>query len=547
MRLLASLYILLLMLTYTVQGQQLFYSEYSPLWINQELQVDSIHRQSLFNQLQILTDTGYFDTKIDSITQQGIFLSTGERYRLDNLVYEFDSEESICFLVDAAFESQTVQRFSDHVLNDLKSDGYPFASITLLETELDALNKVVSMRFRVEAGVRVNIVSLRFEGNKGLSDSYLSREVGFIAGSVFNPDLSERVVTKLQRSPFISAVQYEGILEVDNEWMMVFTVEETRRNAIDVIIGYNPSADQSSAIIGRGNLRLDNLIMEGSSARFRFERMPLDRSRLELGYSQFWLGGLPINLSVDGRFLQQDSTYFQSQFSAETHYNLSQSLSFGIMFSGANLTTTQPQGLSAIQSGRIRMAGITLQYNTLDRRLSPTSGFKTHITTRRGYRTLPADANPIYDRRYDVNELISDIQYYHTISPRWILVPRVHAHFVLTDVYFEDQLVPLGGALSLRGFREEQFRVNSVIWSDLEARYLLDRFSYLFFFGATGYINTPEAPGIPGSLTDSTQLNSAGIGLSYRIPLGMLQFSYAVSAQSPLVNGMVHFGIINSF
>jgi hemolysin activation/secretion protein len=156
-------------------------------------------------------------------------------------------------------------------------------------------------------------------------------------------------------------------------------------------------------------------------------------------------------------------------------------------------------------------------------------------------------ADAVYDKRYAVNEIHFESQYYQPITSRWILVPRINAQAVQSDVYFDDQLIRFGGALSMRGFREEQFRANRLVWTDIEGRFLLDRFSYVFLFGATGYFSAPDQQGIPFSTIQSTVLNSAGFGLSYRIPLGMLQFSYAVSTQSSLSNGMVHFGIINSF
>jgi len=111
-------------------------------------------------------------------------------------------------------------------------------------------------------------------------------------------------------------------------------------------------------------------------------------------------------------------------------------------------------------------------------------------------------------------------------------------HFLITDLF------RFGGAESLRGFREDQFRGSQVVWADLEARYLIDRNSYLFLFGAYGFYERPQLINEEtDQFTISDTLTSLGFGLAFQSPLGIIKFSYAISPDEDLGNGKVHVGI----
>lgn len=550
MRLLASLFIKLLILTSIVQGQQLFAFQDAFVWVDgvqkDRLSTNSLD-QTVKNTLTRLTDTGYFDASIDSLTERGVFIHSGPRYTLKSFVLFIHESDTIQFAAYVPFTSDYVDIWIGEQLSEYRYIGFPFAAITLKETILDTDAHQVSVVMDLNPGEHVIVDALRFQGNRQLSQSFLSRQAGFASEKDFSPDDVQIYENRLQLSPFLNSVNYIGITRAQEGWELVYEIEEIRSSSIDLIAGYNPTPGASTAFVGRGDLRLENLIREGSSAHFYFERLPSDRSRLELGYTQHWIVGLPLQLHVETQFYQQDSTYMSRGIATETTYQLANRYEVGLHYSGNVIRNNQLPGVSRYQQGRRQSFGLHLGYTSLDRRHNPTSGIQVRMKTHTGRRTLPADAPSVYNRTYPLNGIEITARSYHSLTPRWVLTPRVNASLIESDVYFDDSLIRFGGALSLRGYREEQFQANRVVWGDVETRYLLDRFSYLFLFAGSGYLTTPDAPGVPGSpLVDQT-LRSAGFGLSYRIPLGMLQFSYALSGNNSFSNGMVHFGIVNSF
>lgn len=125
-----------------------------------------------------------------------------------------------------------------------------------------------------------------------------------------------------------------------------------------------------------------------------------------------------------------------------------------------------------------------------------------------------------------------------------MLAPMVQAMFLESPDFLITDLFRFGGAESLRGFREDQFRGSSVIWGELEGRYMLEKNSYLFLFGAYGLYERPRLINEESdALAVKESLTSLGFGLAFQSPLGIIKFSYAVSPNENLSNGNVHVGI----
>jgi outer membrane protein assembly factor BamA len=110
-------------------------------------------------------------------------------------------------------------------------------------------------------------------------------------------------------------------------------------------------------------------------------------------------------------------------------------------------------------------------------------------------------------------------------------------------VTFND-LIRFGGANSFRGYAEEQFQAGRLLWGDIEYRFLLDRNSYLFVFGAAGRFHRPKLLTETSNQFQTTDnLYSTGFGMSYQTRIGRLKFTYAISPEESIGNGKVHFGI----
>ena len=101
-----------------------------------------------------------------------------------------------------------------------------------------------------------------------------------------------------------------------------------------------------------------------------------------------------------------------------------------------------------------------------------------------------------------------------------------------------NQLFMLGGAHSLRGYKERQFRGSAVALANLEYRFLLGEKSRIFFFYDGGYIDKNES-----------KLFKSGYGWGLRISskVGIVGFDYGIGEGDSIANGKIHFGVQSNF
>jgi outer membrane protein insertion porin family len=104
----------------------------------------------------------------------------------------------------------------------------------------------------------------------------------------------------------------------------------------------------------------------------------------------------------------------------------------------------------------------------------------------------------------------------------------------------------LGGATTLRGYREEQFRGTRVAWSNLEYRYVFSRRSRAFLFFDAGYFYRLEGPLPNLQKIEDTKLGW-GLGARVDTPLGIVGVDYGLGEGDALTNGKVHVSLVNSF
>ena len=109
-----------------------------------------------------------------------------------------------------------------------------------------------------------------------------------------------------------------------------------------------------------------------------------------------------------------------------------------------------------------------------------------------------------------------------------------------------DELYRFGGATTLRGYREDQFTGNRLLWTNLEYRYLLGRRSYAFLFTDIGYYLRDELLAL--GLVEATAVKIGyGLGITFETALGLLGVSYALGEGDTFNKGKIHFGLIGEF
>ncbi len=508
-----------------------------------------------------LASRGYFDAEIDSVSETAerlsIYVNEGCIYRLGSAEIRIDSEEAESDLsmlgsesgyTGAPFTPDLIRELSGYWLSGLAVEGYMLSEFKIDEILLNREECTAALRATVLPGDKMVVRGVRFDGLHRNDPDYLRRVSGIRGGETITPGLFERGRRNLTNSGLFDSVSDGEIIFVDGEPFVLYVVDEQQLNFFDGLIGYVPDATGSGNIAGYGDILLRNTVAEGNILDLRYEQLQPLVSKLNVQAGQNFIGGFPLRLGAALHFTQQDSSYLVRNIELNSGYRILPGFEITGHIRAERSTVAEEQmgstGAVALNS-RANFYGLGFNIRNTNRFRVPTSGYDGRLVFERGRRFIN-DERLVDGGRVSFTQTIlrGDLRGYIPLGNRPVLAPRVQGMFLESSEFLITDLFRFGGAESLRGFREDQFRASAAAWGELEGRYMLDRSSYLFLFGAYGIYNRPQLINEEtNQLATVENLTSLGFGLAFQSPLGIIKFSYAISPDDDLANGKVHVGI----
>jgi len=278
----------------------------------------------------------------------------------------------------------------------------------------------------------------------------------------------------------------------------------------------------------------------------------LDRNsqELEVKYLEPWILDLPINVGLMLFQRQQDTTYIQRNLAANFEFLATESFSSALIFSQEYTIPTNPEerGFTVFNSISTN-SGVNFKYDSRDDIFVPTKGFyllnaykysAKKIIGPDIFVTKTTNLNP------DQFKVELDIFLFKSFFTRHIPFVSLHLRELRGDDIEISDMYRFGGNNTLRGYQENQFTGNRLLWTNIEYRYLLGRRSYTFIFTDIAYYKRNEISAINLTEFSATKIGY-GAGITFETALGMLAVSYAIAQGDAFNKGKIHFGLIGEF
>lgn len=526
-------------------------------------------------------DSGYLSAHVDSILFHGweagpddgetvgdgpagadarrgvsIHVSRGCLYRIGTLNVRIDGSDTDLldrftpFYGDGdLFQGQALRNAFHRAIRHLEEQGYPLVRIEMAGFHIDPDACAVDVEARVYAGEKLRVSGVVTNEVGQVRPDYVHTASGIRENDSITPDLFRMGRRNLENTGFFREVSEGDLVIRDGRTYIYFDVKEQRANHFDLIFGYVPGQSAGRNLVGRGEMHIRNVGWAGSSTHLMFERLDDMVTKLEAGFERDWIMGQPLGAGADFRFVQQDTSYLTREIHLQGRYHRSPMRRYSFHLTQRHVSAGDDPNMPVIvRGGLTRAAGFGFRFDNTDRRFTPRRGMRFDLYVESGlHRINDSRAEALQSRGTVMQQRVrTTLKTFYSPTERQVLVLSVHGSLVDSPEYTETDIMPLGGARSIRGYREEQFRVARYAWSDLELRYLLDPFSHAFLFGAVGAYERPGMLGRPEEISRGW-LYSGGLGFRFLTPVGRVQFTYAVSADDDLYNGKVHFSLTAGF
>ena len=164
------------------------------------------------------------------------------------------------------FRRSDIQAVEDRIKSTLGERGYGSAQVNV-QPDFNDEEKTVGLSFVVDAGKRLSVRQIRFEGNTVSADSTLRQEMRQQEGSWLSTDLVELGKVRLDRTGFFDSVESrtEQVEGSNDEVDVIYKVKERNTGSINFGVGYGTE----SGLSYQASIKQDNFLGMGSSLSLR--------------------------------------------------------------------------------------------------------------------------------------------------------------------------------------------------------------------------------------------------------------------------------------
>jgi outer membrane protein assembly factor BamA len=437
------------------------------------------------------------------------------------------------------FRKLDLERLIDAWLDAYDENGFPYARIRPVDVTIDRAGGTprVAVTLAHEPGPRVYLASLDLKGATTTRPEAVARAIGFEAGGLYRQSRIEEGLRRLERSGLVAGVGGAELVPGDDpaHSRLRLTVREAATGSLAGIVGYSGLDERLSGYL---DFRLNNIGGTGRRLAARWSAIEKASTLYRLAYREPYLFGRPLDAAVALEHTIFDTLYATTRSELAIFWRLGGRTEASLTAGLDNVVITS--GLNRSQSSGRYTVG--LDYDGRTPPNAPRTGLLLGGRLSRG-KTL---SGTFGDKASGALEPVLNSGFraetYRPIGRHGVLALLLTARSLETNAAPVPQfeLLPLGGALTLRGYREEQFYTPGFALAQLEYRILSDRNgSGVFLFTDVATFAPLDAEATIWPDFEHTKVGyGAGLRLGSRV--GRLGLDYGLAAGEGPLDGRIH-------
>jgi len=427
------------------------------------------------------------------------------------------------------------------ILNsELANEGNPFSKLKLSNIKKKDSISLKSDLIVISNKTKRTIDDIKIIGYDKFPKSYLKHYLKLKTSQVFDLSTIEKKTEQLNNLRFANQVKSPEVLFQEDSTSLYIYVEKSKSNTFDGFLGFGTN-DETNKLEFDGflNLRLINNLNYGETFSLLYKSDENDQDTFDASLGLPYLFNSPIGVDLNLRIFKKDSSFTTIDQKARINYQI-------------NPLHKISAGLSSITSNNLRSenALISLQdYNS------------TYFTTSyqflkpQSYDILfPIKSNFYLETNFG-NRRASNIKTQQTLmvlnafnnfelNRKNSIYINIDASNLISDNYFENELLRFGGINSIRGFEENSLFASLFGVLNTEYRYRLSNSIYIHSITDFAYFEDK-----PSDLKE--KLFGFGFGFGILTNSGILKFNYAngknENQKFKLSNSKIHISLVANF
>ena len=536
-----------------------------------EFYPDSITvQEALAGLLDVLRETGYAETGIDTITWKtdtvAAKLFVGTKYsfgKIDGGNVPEPVLRKVGFkekqFADAAMSGNRIGKLKKRLVRFYEDHGHPFAQVTLDSITLS--ENQLSAKLNLEKNQEFIIDSIIVKGNARIKPKYLQNYLGIRPKGRYNESRIKPISTRVKEIAFVNETKQPEILFRDGKADLYMYLDKKRASQFDGILGVLPSNDEPGKVLVTGELSLKLLsaFKRGELISLKWQSLQPRTQNLNVQLTYPFLFNTAFGLDGTFELYKRDTLFLnlrgiigvQYHLVGNDHIKVFADIRNTNVLATSTLTSSSTVNPDNVDS-RLQLYGFGYNMQRLDYRLNPRKGFEIYAEASAGAKKIIVDETIEPDRyeglklnSFQLNAVLKGA-YFVPIPNRSTLKIGFNGGFMRNENLFESEAFRIGGLKTLRGFDEESIFATMFGIGTIEYRFLINQNSYLLaFFDGAYYENTATNKRV------SDRPFGFGLGISFFTKIGIFSLNYALGKQfdNPIDfrAGKIHFGVVSYF
>ncbi|GGD29974.1 POTRA domain-containing protein [Hyunsoonleella pacifica] len=496
---------------------------------------------------------GYIENQLVKIKKENDSVFKAKLYLKQkfNTIYIYYSQNDIkTSLLNSISEDVTDNYFSINIsaiensLNFLNSElanyGDPFSKL-----KLSNIKKKDSINLKADLIVSANkikrtIDDIKIVGYERFPKSFLKHYLKLKPSQVFDLANIEKKTEQLNNLRFANQVKSPEILFQEDSTSLYIYVEKSKSNTFDGFLGFGTN-DETNKLEFDGflNLKLVNNLNYGETFSLLYKSDEIDQDTFDASLELPYLFNSPIGLDLNLRIFKKDSSFTTVDQKARINYQI-------------NALHKVSTGISSIESRNLRsdtsiisLQDYTSNYFTISyeflkpqfrNRLFPIKS-NFYLETNFGSRT---SSNIKTEQSLITLKAFNNFK----LNRKNSIYLNIDASNLISDNYFENELLRFGGINSIRGFEENSLFASLFGVLNTEYRYRLSNSIYLHSITDFAYFENKTS-----NLKE--KLFGFGFGFGILTNSGLLKFNYANGKTEnqtfKLSNSKIHISLVAQF
>ncbi len=492
--------------------------------------------------LEAYRDDGYLKAKLNWSVETGMLylqVEEGSRFTVGKIELEGNRFFSGGYILSnfelrkgKVFSQISLEEDVDKLLTRYENSGFPFCTVKPSDFRFDEALNQISFVLRIDEGSLTRIGGVEIDGNDQTKEWVILRELRIREEEIYSRKRIEDALRRLDQLNVLEVEDYELRVIRDGWVVVVFRIDEKKSNSIEGVVGWAPEEQELTGLV---NLRADNLLGTLRSFHFQWTRRKPLSSYLQFEYREPWLFGVPLIGELDIEIVVEDTSYTVHSGSVRLFSEVFHSLVLGVGVGVDKVT--------ALSAPIPNSDGVSLTLHsavdTRDSHSTPRKGIFYSLSTK--YALRSNYSSPQLREKFEDKSHMTKTQFRLV---NFVPVKGGALYIEIGGGRLSSKGSPcaweefkLGGAATVRGYREEQFVAPQVGWLNLEYRFILDESGWVSPFFDLGHYKNTKTEWIYGW--------GIGVGLTSR--LGLVRIYYGLGREDSLGAGKVHFGLSTNF